>query len=101
MGLINAERRFVAATGLVSRRIGEQTILVPITSGVGDLDAIYTLSEVGSRVWSLLQSPCSLRTIGTTLAAEYDVTEDDAVRDAQAFVDDLASKRLALEVEGL
>ena len=52
-------------------------------------------------MWSLLQSPCSLRTIGTTLAAEYDVTEDDAVRDAQAFVDDLASKRLALEVEGL
>ena len=61
MESINAERRFVAATGLVSRRIGEQTILVPITSGVGDLDAIYTLSDVGSRVWALLQSPCSLR----------------------------------------
>ena len=91
----------MAATGLVSRRIGEQTILVPITSGVGDLDAIYTLSDVGSRAWALLQSPCSLRAIGATLAAEYDVTEDDAVRDALAFVDDLASKRLALEVEGL
>ena len=63
--------------------------------------AIYTLSDVGSRVWALLQSPCSLRAIGATLAAEYDVTEDDAVRDALAFVDDLASKRLALEVEGL
>ena len=94
MGSINAERRFVAATGLVSRRIGEQTILVPITSGIGDLDAIYTLSEVGSRVWSLLQSPCSLRTIGTTLAAEYDVTEDVVAADVAKFVGELADAGL-------
>jgi hypothetical protein len=101
MESINAERRFVAATGLVSRRIGGDTILVPFTSGVGDLDAIYTLSEVGSRVWSMIQAPCSLTTIGTTLASEYDVSEDEAIRDALAFIDELASKRLVLEVGGL
>lgn len=100
MGSSTAERRFVAASGLVSRRIGGETILVPITSGVGDLDAVYTLSEVGSRVWSLLQSPSTPRSIGAVIAQEYDVAESDAIRDVLAFIAELTSKRLAHEADG-
>lgn len=100
MGSSIAGRRFVAATGLVSRRVGGETILVPITSGVGDLDAVYTLSEVGSRVWSMLQSPSTPRAIGAALAQEYDVAEEDAIRDVQAFITELTTKRLVHETDG-
>ena len=43
------ERRFV------TRQIAGETLIIPIASQVGDLDAIYTLNEVGSRIWALLE----------------------------------------------
>lgn len=91
---INSDRRFVAHTGLVSRRIGNETILVPVSSRVGDLDAIYTLTEVGSSVWALLREPVSVRQIAGVLCAEYDVTSDVALKDIAEFLDVLLTKKL-------
>lgn len=91
---INDDRRFVAQAGLVSRHIGDETILVPISSRVGDLDAIYTLTEVGSRVWTMLRQPVSLDQMAAAICAEYEVTPDVARRDLAEFVDALLSRRL-------
>jgi hypothetical protein len=91
-----SSRSFVADTALVTRRIADETILVPISSRVGDLDSIYTLTEIGSRIWSLLQqAPVSLDQIVAVVCAEYDVTADVASNDAAAFIDSLVSKKLA------
>jgi hypothetical protein len=91
---INSDRRFVAHAGLVTRRIGEETILVPVSSRVGDLDAIYTLTEVGSSVWALLREPVSVRQIADVLCDEYDVSSDVALKDAAEFLDALLDKNL-------
>lgn len=91
---ISSDRRFVAHTGVVTRRIGNETILVPVSSRVGDLDAIYTLTEVGSSVWALLREPASLRQIADVVCAEYDVTSDVALKDVAEFLDVLLAKKL-------
>ena len=39
----------------VTRRIAGETLIIPVAGQVGDLDAIYTLNDVGSRVWELIQ----------------------------------------------
>jgi hypothetical protein len=88
--------RFVADTTLVTRRIGDETILVPIASRVGDLDSIYTLTEVGSRIWSLLvESPVTVDQIAVVICAEYNVSHSVAAEDAREFVEALVSGRLA------
>lgn len=91
---VASDRRFVAHPGLVTRRIGNETILVPVSSRVGDLDAIYTLTEVGSSVWTSLREPVSIRQIAGMLCAEYDVASDVALEDAADFLDVLLSKNL-------
>ena len=89
-------RCFVADTALVTRRIADETILVPVSSRVGDLDSIYTLTEIGSRIWSLLQAaPVSLDQIVGVVCAEYEVSADVAAEDAAAFIDSLVARRLA------
>jgi hypothetical protein len=88
------DRRFVAHTGLVSRRIGHETILVPVSSRVGDLDAIYTLTDAGSTVWALLREPVTVQQIAEALCAEYDVTSAVALSDAAEFLDLLVAKNL-------
>ena len=91
----HADRSFVADKALVTRRIADETILVPVSSRVGDLDSIYTLTEVGSRIWSLLQdAPVSLEHIVTVVCAEYDVPAVVAAADATAFIEALVTKKL-------
>jgi hypothetical protein len=85
---------FVADANLVVRMIGSETILVPVTSGVGDLDSIYTLSDVASRVWSLLRAPVSLDQIVRAICAEYDAAPAVVTEDVGAFLETLMSRNL-------
>ena len=88
-------RSFVAHSGVVGRRMANETILVPVSSGVGDLDSIYTLSEVGSRIWEMLATPVSFGRLVEVICAEYDVSPEVASRDVAEFLDRLVSRKLA------
>lgn len=85
---------FVADANVVARTVGSETILVPITTGVGDLDSIYTLSDVASRVWSLLRTPVSIERIVSVICAEYDVAPDVVAGDVRELIAGLMSKNL-------
>lgn len=82
------ERRFV------TRQIAGETLIIPIASQVGDLDAIYTLNEVGSRIWALLEDLTPVTRIAETVAAEYDVAPDEATKDVVEFIASLEAKGL-------
>jgi coenzyme PQQ synthesis protein D (PqqD) len=93
-----AAEYFVADANLVVRRIGNETILVPITTGVGDLDSIYTLSDVASRVWGLLGTPVSLDHIVSAICAEYEVTSAVVAKDVSELLATLMSRNLVRAV---
>lgn len=81
-------------SGFVTRRIAGETIIVPVSSHVGDLDAIYTLNEVGSRVWALLEAPQSVDEIAAALCDEYDVPQEQLRRDLVELLDELQANGL-------
>lgn len=78
----------------VTRRIGDETVIVPVTGRVGDLDAIYTLNDVGSFVWELIDGTRSARTIVDALLDAYDVTREVAAQDVDELLAALRSKGL-------
>ena len=39
---------------IVSRKIVDGMILVPIRRRVGEVESLYTLNEVGARIWELI-----------------------------------------------
>ena len=84
----NGQREFV------TRRIADETIIVPVVGGVGDLDAIFTLNEVGSHIWQLLDAPTTVQAIVESVAASFDVLPGDAERDVVQFLDKLAAAGL-------
>lgn len=86
--------RFIKDQQSVTRSIAGETIIVPIKSGVGDLDSIYTLNEVGTRIWQLIDGVRTAEGIVNIITEEYDVTPEAAAQD----VSDLLG---ALEAEGL
>jgi len=81
-----ADKRYSRKTDCVSREIAGEVIVVPIRGHVGDLDSVYTLNELGARIWRMLDGQTSVARIAETVAAEYEVTADAAAKDAEEFL---------------
>jgi hypothetical protein len=78
----------------VSRRVGEETFVVPVRAGIADLESIFTMDEVASAIWARIDGKTGVDELARALAAEYEVTEAEAAADVAAFVALLASKGL-------
>jgi len=78
----------------VSRSVGGETFVVPVRAGVADLEAIFTMNEVGTAIWTRIDGQNNVDELARSLAAEFDVAEAAASADVAAFVELLASKGL-------
>ena len=86
--------RFVKDNQTVTRAIAGETIIVPIRSGIGDLNSIYTLNEVGTSLWQLIDGQHSVDQLVEQLSKEYEVSKAEAAKDVSDFL-------TTLEAEGL
>jgi hypothetical protein len=74
---------------LVTRSIAGETIIVPIKNKVGDLDSIYTLNEVGTLIWGLIDGKKSVSQIAEEICMTYDATPEEAKKDTVDFLKSL------------
>jgi hypothetical protein len=92
------DKNFIKGSDLTTRRIAGETLIVPIRGHVGDLDAIFTLNEVGSRVWQLIDEPLTVAEIAAAVSDEYEVTEAEAERDVIELLSSMEAAGLIREV---
>jgi len=89
-----SNRYFVREKDLVTRSIAGETIIVPVRNNVGDLDSIYTLNEVGSAIWELIDGKNSIVQIVEVVCDAYDVTSEVAKEDIIDFLNTLDTSGL-------
>jgi hypothetical protein len=82
-------KRFVKENDFVTRNIKDETIIVPVKGDVSDLDSIYTLNDVGSFVWNLLDGQTSVSEIVDAVCCEYDITPEEAQKDVVELIGSL------------
>jgi len=82
----------------VTREIGGETLIVPVTGHVMDLESIYVLNPVGSRIWGLLRSPSTAEQLADVIADEFEVSPQEASRDVAEFLDSLSTRGLIQEL---
>jgi len=87
-------KRFSKKKELVTRSISGETIIVPVEGHVGDLDSIYTLNEVGSTIWALIDGQNSITRIVEAVCREYEVTPQEARQDVVELIDSLEAAGL-------
>ena len=80
--------------GFVTRVIAGETIIVPISSGVGDLDAIFTLNEVGTEIWNLIDGQTSMAQMVDVIVDRYEISRETARSDIAEFLAILEARRL-------
>ena len=85
------EKRYRKSPDIVSRRIAQEVILVPIRHSIADLQSIYTLNEVGARIWQLIDGQKSRGQIIDAIVDEFKVTYQTAEKDVSEFLSKLVS----------
>ena len=66
---------------IVSRKIADEVILIPIKKNVGDLECIYTLNDVAGRIWDLVDGKTTLKEIRDIIVHEYEVPPVEVEKD--------------------
>jgi len=86
--------------GLVTRTIAGETVIVPVSSNVAQIDSIYTLNDVGSLIWSMIDGRTTVDQIADALCRSYEVTLEEAAKDLGAFLGDLEAAGLVCPMPG-
>jgi hypothetical protein len=92
------ETRFIRNQEVVSRKIDGELIIVPIRSGVGDLNCLYTLNPVGSVLWDFMTEGHTIPEMVQRICDEFEVTATQAQKDIEAFLDSLMEEKLIQSV---
>jgi hypothetical protein len=83
---------------VVSRKIEGEVIIVPIRSGVGDLNSLYTLNPVGSVLWDFMNESHTISEMVQRVCDEFEVTANQAQQDIEMFLESLMAEQLIQSV---
>jgi hypothetical protein len=83
------DRRYVQRGDIVSRSLGEETILVPLKRGIVELGCLFSLNETGAFLWQQLARPRSVAQLAAALTEEFEVGEEQALEDTRTLVQQL------------
>lgn len=74
---------------MVARVIDDETILLPIYRTSKEINCIYTLNKVASRVWGMIDGKRALAEIKTKLLKEFDTTPKEVDKEMASLLKDL------------
>jgi hypothetical protein len=89
---------FIKGKDLVTRNVAGETIIVPVRNNVGNLDSIYTLNEVATMIWQLIDGKNSVSEIAEEICTTYEVTPEEAKKDTVDFLKSLEEAGLIQEI---
>ena len=86
----------VAAEGQVSSNLGDEVAILDLRGGI-----YYGLESVGSRIWSLIQEPSTVKDIRDIIASEYEVEPERCERDVIGLIQRLTDEGLVEVQDGI
>jgi hypothetical protein len=94
---ITIDSAYLPSEDVVARDIEGELILVPVASGIGDMeDEIYTLNETGRAIWERLDGKRSLREMAKALKAEFESQPGEIEDDITGLVEVLFERKMVV-----
>ncbi len=85
---------FRHADNIVTRKVMDETLLVPISGDLASMDNLYTLNETGAFIWQSLDGSRSVAEIATLMAERYDAPAAEIEADVLETVGSLLEAKL-------
>lgn len=92
--MFTSDTRVCATSDHVSSDLAGEEVILNLANGT-----YYGLNEVGSQIWTLVQTPQSVNEICTELQETYDVDPDVLDQDVRALLAELHEAELIEVVE--
>jgi methyltransferase-like protein len=74
---------------IVTRKTGDEYVLVPVANNIADMDSVYTLNETGAFIWELIDGKKSVEDLIEAVIKEYNVDSITATTDVFSFINNL------------
>ena len=75
---------------IVTRKTGNEYVLVPIANNIADMNSVYTLNETGAFIWEQINGKRSVEELIAAVTAEYDIDYENASKDVFDFIDNMS-----------
>jgi methyltransferase-like protein len=77
--------------GIVTRKTGNEYVLVPVTNNIADMNSVYTLNETGAFIWELIDGKRNVEEIINSVTEEYDIDHESAGQDVFSFINNMSN----------
>ncbi|MCI0474719.1 MAG: PqqD family protein [Anaerolineales bacterium] len=92
---------WVKSDDVVERNLDGEVILVPLASGVGDLeDELFALNPIGQAIWALLDGSRTTAQMIEQLMQEFEADRALIETDVIGFLEELGKRKLIVERKG-
>ena len=91
------QKVYKKSDSVVSRKIADEFILVPIRQNVGDLENIYTLNETAAHIWELIDGKIKVREIKERIVEDFEVIPEEAEKDLVEHLQQLEGIKAIIE----
>ena len=96
---VSLDAIYIPSEDIVAREIEGELIIVPLVSGIGDMDdELFTLNEIGRMIWKKLDGKRRLKDVAKELYAEFKAPEGNIEKDVIGLVEELLKRRMVAEV---
>jgi hypothetical protein len=92
------ETRFERDPAIVTRRIGDEIVLVPVRASTGAMSEIFALNETAALVWNALAQAQSITELSALMANEFAIEAAQAQADIAELLDLLIEAQVIREV---
>ncbi len=88
----------VCSERVVTRRVGNEMVIVPLVNSVADMTKVLTLNETGAAIIEALDGQRTISQVEAQLISVFDVESDILAADLQNFILDALAKGIIEEV---
>jgi len=96
---VDIDAVYIPSEDIVAREIEGELIIVPLASGIGDMeDELYTLNETGRAIWDRLADKKRLRDVAKALSAGFTAPPGEIEKDVVGLAQELLKRRMIVEI---
>jgi hypothetical protein len=79
------------SSSVVTRKTGNEYVLVPVVDNIADMNSVYTLNESGALIWELIDGKRSVEDIINSFTTVYDTDHETAKADVFSFINEMSN----------
>jgi hypothetical protein len=89
---------YIPSPDIVARDIEGELIIVPLTSGIGDMeDELFTLNQTGKAIWEKMDGELTVGDIISHLSKEYKAEAGEIQQDVTGLLEELLKRNIIVK----